>query len=157
MRLRAYGSIGLIVACFVAVGCSAPLTPTLAPSTPSPAVIKTCTLIGCSYALIVELKGKIPDDYVMEVTPGEDKTVSVHCVNGSVVTETRYPTMPYCTSSGVSFLYFQPDVLTVTVAWDNHTLSRTFHPSYPIAYPNGPECEPACPGGTIEFVIPDSP
>ncbi len=149
---RLVQSVCLLVCSFLSLGCLPAAT-----ATPGVVVVKTCTLQGCGYALHVQLKGQIPDDYSIEAVATDGKTLMAHCVNGALAEGTYYEGSPVCDSTEVWFPNFQPQELTVTLRWEGHRVSHTFQPTYQIFYPNGPECEPACPTGTVEFVIPENP
>ncbi len=142
----------VLLCCFLLLGC----VPT-ATATPAPVVVKTCTLQGCGYVLAVQLKGQVPGDYFIEAAGEDGKTLTAHCVNGALAEGTYYDGSPVCAPTEVWFPNFQPKELNVTLRWEEHRISRAFEPTYQIFYPNGPECEPACPSGAVEFAIPENP
>ncbi len=145
-------SVLLLVCSFLPLGC----LPT-ATATPAPVVVKTCTLQGCGYTLRVQFTGQVPDDYFVEAVVLNGRTLTAHCVNGALAEGTYYDGSPVYAPTEVWIPNFQPEALTVTLRWEGHRVSHTFHPTYQIFYPNGPECEPACPTGTVEFLIPENP
>ncbi len=145
-------SVLLLVCCFLILGCLPATT-----ATPGPVVVKTCTLQGCGYTLRIGLTGQIPDDYFFDAVAVNGKALTAHCVKGALAEGTYYDASPVCAPTEVWIPNFQPKELTVTLRWEGHRVSHTFHPTYPIFYPNGPECEPACPAGTVEFLIPENP
>jgi len=149
------GLLALVPGCRI----PAPQFPTPAEQAPTPYVMATCTVADCGVTLSVSFNGRIPEDYLLTAVTPEGQVMSVRCLNGMG----QYPrdyfpreSYPVCTPTGVDFIKFAPDTVTLSLNWEEQRLSaQTFQPVYDTHYPNGPNCEPACRVGQIALTLPD--
>jgi hypothetical protein len=124
--------------------------------TPTQAVVATCTLAGCGFGLEVVFEGAIPDDYTLAAATPEGETLTVRCLDGvGQYPDNYFPRNRYgvCTPTGVNFLEFAPDLLTITVTWDGQSVTQDFQPVYEVQHPNGPACSPACRVGQVTLAL----
>jgi len=126
---------------------------------PTPQIVRTCTVEGCGITLSVDLTDNVPKDYILEaVTPSGEK-MSVHCVDGTgqyADDHFQRQSYPVCKQNGVEFLRFSPDKVTMTIRWGDQQASQTFQPNYQSEWPNGPDCEPECRVGQVTFQVPEN-
>jgi hypothetical protein len=94
----------------------------------------------------LRLLGEAPSDYVLTDASSTGETLTAHCQNGAEVYDAQTITgkLPTCSQSGVSFLNFAPEQVTITVRWRDLEVTPGFRPAYQVSYPNRMVCEPEC-------------
>ena len=117
---------------------------------------RVCTLMGCVDSLVVELRGQVPHDFVVEVTAPDGAMRRAHCVAGQAEASQSVdePMAPMCEATSVSFFGFLPDEATIKITWEGGESVQTVHPSYSLFRPNGPACPPECRTGHAQLEVP---
>ncbi|MFQ5433570.1 MAG: hypothetical protein ACE5FD_01725 [Anaerolineae bacterium] len=128
--------------------------------TPERIEMEVCTLMGCDSHLEVKLLGNVPQDFFIEVTAVGYDPQSAHCQNGKTVgqngSKTQIGMTPICAENAVVFYRFDPDEAIITLRWGEDSIkTEIVHPQYESFFPNGPDCEPECRLGTVDFLLTD--
>jgi len=162
MKTKAHFLAGLIF--FILVGCSRVSSP-LATPTPkggafaasAPVVIKTCTVVGCGKGLVVNLQGKVPEDFTVEVTTAAGEHAQAHCVRGrNAEGSGPFPSYhPICYAGQLYFFGYTPDELDLTARWGEQVSSQHLKTTIVPFYPNGTDCPPLCQKWTAAFAFPE--
>jgi hypothetical protein len=109
---------------------------------------QSCTLIGCSSGLNLNLTGKVPNTFELELIPSIGEKRLVQCPAGGSGT--------ICLGEKAILIQnFTPEEVAITVSYDGKKVTQNFVPSYSDSRPNGPNCEPACKQAQLTINIPD--
>ncbi|RME02654.1 MAG: hypothetical protein D6816_10940 [Bacteroidetes bacterium] len=122
--------------------------------------VEVCHLVGCDNSLTINLLGNVPQEYFIEVKAVGYDPQTAHCQNGKTVNldenETHSWADPVCAENSVVFFRFDPDEAIITLRWGEDSVkTETIHPQYESFFPNGPDCEPECRLGTVDFLLTD--
>lgn len=125
----------------------------------TPEIVITCTCLGCSDTLSINLTGTIPSDYTLTATAPDGTSVQVHCIDeiAQPGEKAKFSIGPVCHCRGAGFFDFAPDTVTVTLKWVDNEISQLLEPEYRYERPNGPNCEPECRIGIVVLDVPQKP
>jgi hypothetical protein len=97
--------------------------------------LKTCTLIGCNDGLNVTVTSALQQDYSVTVKSGTETLRTFTCQAGQ-------PCFTFIDNQ-------TPASVTVQIATNAGTVSRSYTPQYTTSRPNGPGCDPECRQATV--------
>lgn len=122
------------------------------------ATASTCKALPdkiCVSALIISLTGRQLDKYDVYVTfPGFSGT-SFECPQEATLVSFDGKMAPViCNKREITFISVGITELTVTLTWGSGSTTETVRPSFDVAAPRGPNCEPQCLIGKAEIHIP---
>lgn len=109
------------------------------------AVLETvceCTLLGCSDALTIRLKGDLPETLTVHVTDLSNTSVTVDCTQDRG--KTRCKRDKRGAIERIEFPDYTPCQATFTFYLQGRTVTKTITPNYAFVYPNGRYCPPRC-------------
>ena len=106
---------------------------------------KGCSLAPCPAELTVIVHGEEDVEYaVFASAPGEE------------VQSATCRIRPSANSCSVYLRDFDPDEVTVRVAWADQEATGQFTPTYETVHPNGPDCTPTCRVATVTMEVEQS-
>lgn len=100
---------------------------------------RSCTLIGCSSGLRVELEGTPTAPFTLTATAGA-ASESISCEQA--------------TACNLFFEDFTPSQVTISYESGGEEIEQTFSPSYARSRPNGEDCPPECLNGAVTLELP---
>jgi hypothetical protein len=126
MQTRYLIKIVLLLDTLVLLLCTSCFSPPVPEIMEIPEIVITCTCLDCSDTLSINLAGIIPSDYTLTATALDGTSVQVHCIDGytQLSDEKRRVNDPFCFSRGAGFFNFAPDIVKVTLKWDNNEISQ---------------------------------
>jgi hypothetical protein len=135
--------------------------PTLAFYSIDPPIIATaesCSAIPdttCVPGVSILLSGRELETYEVEVSyPGGAET-SFECPQQALIVSFGENMAPViCNSDRITFISVGLTELTVTIHWQEGSVTQTLHPVFEVLAPQGPNCEPQCMIGYAEIEIP---
>ena len=150
---------GLIVSiiCFgLLQSCSSSQPPANKPLKTTP-----CTQGNCQDILFIIIDGNLPKNYTVEASDQQGDSVSVHCVHDEQhlhPTQDLYSANPIgqslCEDDGLHLVGFTPDVVDLTLYWDDHIKSQVVRPDYAIFHSTANVCNPSCKISVVKVHIP---
>ena len=106
---------------------------------------KGCTLAPCPADFTVIVHGEEDVEYaVFASAPGEELQSATCSIR------------PTANSCSVYLRDFDPDEVTVRVAWADQEATGQFTPRYETVHPNGPDCTPTCRVATVTMDVEQS-
>jgi hypothetical protein len=111
---------------------------------------RSCTLIGCSDGLTVELQPNIPSTYdvqlVLDGAEGAFTCTQREEGGWQVTNQSGETPVQGCTGRGIEIVDATPASVQIAVAAQDldWTGSINAEPEYEALQPNGPECDPTC-------------
>lgn len=143
-------SIGLLQA------CSGSQVPANQPLKTTP-----CAQRSCQDMLFIIIDGSLPENYTVEASDQQGDSVSVHCVNDE---QHLQPTQDLinanpigqslCEDDGLHLVGFTPDVVDLTLYWDDHVKSQIVRPDYTTFHSTANDCNPSCKISVVKMHIP---
>ena len=109
----------------------------------------------CLSGLNVRLSGRQLSQYTVTVSsPGFSDATFACPEKFALVGFGQYSVPVDCDSSGLTFVSFGLQNITLKITWESGTSSQTFEPVYEPYAINGPQCDPICSVATLEMKIP---
>lgn len=140
------------------------LTPTLVPTTQffitkptTEATAENCTNLDkiCVSGLTIELSGLNTDDFEVTISyPGNPGT-TFQCPKQAVLINFDNDNMApvFCNRNEISMVSVGLTELTVTINWEDGSLTKTLYPDYELSSPRGKGCNPECLIGFAEIIV----
>jgi hypothetical protein len=107
---------------------------------------RVCTLMGCVDSLVIDLVGQVPDEFTVEVIPGEGGAWEVRCAGDEahVIRPGDGSLGVVCRPGSVVFFEVAPEEVAIRVTWEGDEVWQSSRPAYESVRPNGPDCPPEC-------------
>lgn len=126
-----------------------------------PTPTETCAQGNCQDMLFIIIDGKMPENYTVEASDQHGNSVAVHCINDEQnlrPTQDLYDANPVgqslCENDGLHLVGFTPDVVDLTLYWDDHIKSQIVRPDYTTYYSTTNKCNPSCKISVVKMHIP---
>ncbi len=114
---------------------------------------KECTLIGCEDSLSITINGNIPDKYMIRLVDSKGAKTEIICSAGQIYSQSSTSYESSCEEWGIALFNYSPDVLDLTISWDEESFSKRVQPNYEDYYPNGQDCPVGCRTGSVSIKI----
>ena len=122
---------------------------------------ETCAQGSCQDMIFIIIEGSLPENYTVEASDQQGNAVTVHCVNdGQHLSPTQdlINTNPIrqslCEDDGLHLVGFAPEVVDLTLYWDDHVKSQIVRPDYTIFHSTANNCSPSCKISVVKMHIP---
>lgn len=135
--------------------------PTLAFYSVDPTIVATaanCSAIPstiCVSGLTIKLSGQKLSRYNVDVSWPGFSGASFECPQQALLVSFGNNMAPViCDSDHITFIAVGLTEITVTINWEDGSVTQTLYPNFEVSAPQGPECEPQCSMGSAEMNIP---